>query len=99
MRQSDYQRLRIQVLRERGVPPPALRCERHARFSEQAWEDFKNSLGPPGKWESFNQAGQSLRGGMIGRTSIVRFASKTIRAWTYEMPDGKLEQFQVAVGN
>jgi hypothetical protein len=22
-----------------------------------------------------------------------------LRAWTYEMPDGKLEQFQVAVGN
>jgi hypothetical protein len=36
---------------------------------------------------------------MVGRTYIVRFANKTIRAWTYEMPDGKLEQFQVAVQN
>jgi D-alanyl-D-alanine carboxypeptidase len=68
-------------------------------FSEQALEDFKNSLGPLGKWESFNQSGQSLRGGMVGRTYIVRFKDKTIRAWTYEMPDGKLEQFQVAVVN
>ena len=68
-------------------------------FSEQALEDFKNSLGPLGKWESFTQVGQSLRGGMIGRTYIVRFKEKTIRAWTYEMPDGKLEQFQVAVQN
>ncbi len=66
-------------------------------FSEQALEDFKNSLGPLGKWDSFTQTGQSLRGGMTGRSYIVRFASKTIRAWTYEMPDGKLEQFQVAV--
>jgi CubicO group peptidase (beta-lactamase class C family) len=68
-------------------------------FSEQALEDFKNSLGPLGKWESFTQVGQGLRGGMIGRTYVVRFKDKTIRAWTYEMPDGKLEQFQVSVGN
>ena len=66
-------------------------------FSGQALEDFKNSLGPLGKWDSFTQTSQSLRGGMTGRVYIVRFANKTIRAWTYEMPDGKLEQFQVAV--
>ncbi len=68
-------------------------------FSEQALEDFKNSLGPLGKWDSFTQTSQSLRGGMTARVYIVRFGQKTIRAWTYEMPDGKLEQFQVAVGN
>jgi D-alanyl-D-alanine carboxypeptidase len=68
-------------------------------FSAQALEDFKDSLGPLGKWESFNQTSQSLRGGMTGRVYLIRFKGKTIRAWTYEMPDGKLEQFQVAVGN
>ncbi|HEY5837909.1 MAG TPA: serine hydrolase domain-containing protein [Pyrinomonadaceae bacterium] len=68
-------------------------------FSERALEDFKTSLGPLGKWDSFTQTSQSLRGGMVGRVYVVRFAQKTIRAWTYEMPDGKLEQFQVAVGN
>jgi D-alanyl-D-alanine carboxypeptidase len=68
-------------------------------FTEQALEDFKNSLGPLGKWDSFTQTSQSLRGGMVGRVYVVRFPQKTIRAWTYEMPDGKLEQFQVAVGN
>lgn len=68
-------------------------------FSEQALEDFKNSLGPLGKWESFTQVGQGLRGGMVARTFIVRFKDKTVRAWTFEMPDGKLEQFQVAVAN
>jgi hypothetical protein len=45
------------------------------------------------------QAGQTLRGGMVGRTYIVRFANKTILASAYEMPDGKLEQFQVVVQN
>ncbi len=71
----------------------------NAYFSEQALEDFKNSLGSLGKWESFTQTGQSLRGGMTNRVYLIRFKDKTIRAWTYEMPDGKLEQFQVAVGN
>ena len=68
-------------------------------FSEEALEDFKNSLGPLGKWESFTQASQGLRGGMVSRVYVIRFKDKTVRAWTYEMPDGKLEQFQVAVTN
>jgi hypothetical protein len=68
-------------------------------FDEQALEDFKSSLGPLGKWESFTQTGQSLRGGMVYRNYIVRFKDKAVRAWTFEMPDGKLEQFQVAVAN
>lgn len=68
-------------------------------FSAQALEDFKNSLGPLGRVESFTQTSQSLRGGMTGRVYLIRFKDKTIRAWTYEMPDGKLEQFQVAVSN
>ena len=71
----------------------------NAYFSEQALADFKSSLGPLGKPVSFVQTSQSLRGGMVGRVYVIRFAQKTIRAWTYEMPDGKLEQFQVAVGN
>ena len=71
----------------------------NAYFDERALEDFKNSLGPLGKWESFTQVGQTLRGGMTGRTYLVRFKDKTIRAWTFELPDGKLEQFQVAVAN
>jgi len=33
---------------------------------------------------------------MTLRVYIIRLGSKTIRAWTFEMPDGKLEQFQVA---
>ena len=71
----------------------------NAYFSEQALADFASGLGPLGTPQTFTQASQSLRGGMVGRVYLVRFAQKTIRAWTYEMPDGKLEQFQVAVQN
>jgi CubicO group peptidase (beta-lactamase class C family) len=65
-------------------------------FSEQALADFAAGLGPLGTPQSFTQTSQGLRGGMILRVYIVRFAQKTIRAWTYEMPDGKLEQYQIA---
>ena len=36
---------------------------------------------------------------MTGPVYLARFTDKAMRAWTYEMPDGKLEQFQIAVGN
>jgi CubicO group peptidase (beta-lactamase class C family) len=71
----------------------------NAYFSEQALQDFAAGLGPLGTPQSFNQASQGLRGGMTLRVYIVRFPQKVLRAWTYEMPDGKLEQYQIAAQN
>jgi D-alanyl-D-alanine carboxypeptidase len=68
-------------------------------FSEQALKDFASGLGPLGKPQSFVQASQGLRGGMTLRVYLIRFPQKTLRAWTYEMPDGKLEQYQIAAQN
>ena len=65
-------------------------------FSDQALKDFASGLGTLGPIESFTQVNKGLRGGMVLRVYIVRFPNKTLRAWTFEMPDGKLEQFQVA---
>ncbi len=65
-------------------------------FSEQALADFKSSLGPLGTPREFAQTGQSLRGGMVLRVYRVKFANRSLRAWTFEMPDGKLEQYQIA---
>jgi hypothetical protein len=36
---------------------------------------------------------------MTLRVYLVRFEKRTLRAWTYELPDGKLEQYQIAVAN
>jgi D-alanyl-D-alanine carboxypeptidase len=66
-------------------------------FSEQAIADFKASLAPLGPPLEFKQTRTVLRGGMTGRTYDAKFADQTLRVWTYEMPDSKLEQFQVAV--
>ena len=68
----------------------------NAYFSEQALKDFASSLGPLGTPQEFAQVSQSLRGGMTLRRYRVKFANKTLRAWTFAMPDGKLEQFMVA---
>jgi D-alanyl-D-alanine carboxypeptidase len=68
-------------------------------FSEPALKDFAAGLGPLGTPQSFVQSSQGLRGGMTLRVYVIRFPQKTLRAWTYEMPDGKLEQYQIAAQN
>jgi hypothetical protein len=65
-------------------------------FSTQALADFKSTLGPLGAPSEFEQTAQRLRGGMLERVYRVTFANRTLRVWTYEMPDGKLEQYQIA---
>jgi len=65
-------------------------------FNELALKDFASSLSPLGAPQEFTQVNQALRGGMTLRVYRVRFAQKTLRAWTYELPDGKLEQYQVS---
>jgi D-alanyl-D-alanine carboxypeptidase len=66
-------------------------------FSEAALKDFASGLAPLGSPEEFAQTGLELRGGMILRRYRVKFPQITLRAWTFEMPDGKLEQYQIAV--
>jgi len=66
-------------------------------FSDQALKDFASGLAPLGTPQQFVQASQSLRGGMTLRVYRITFAgNRALRAWTYEMPDGKLEQYQIA---
>jgi D-alanyl-D-alanine carboxypeptidase len=65
-------------------------------FSGGALKDFATGLASLGAPQEFTQTYQELRGGMILRVYRVKFAQKTLRAWTFEMPDGKLEQYQIA---
>lgn len=68
----------------------------NAYFSAQALEDFASGLGPLGAPTAFVQIAEHLRGGMLLRVYRVTFAHRVLRVWTYEMPDGLLEQYQVA---
>jgi len=65
-------------------------------FSDRALKDFAAGLGPLGTPQEFAATRHELRGGMTLRVYEVKFAQKRLRVWTYEMPDGKLEQYQVA---
>ncbi len=66
-------------------------------FSEQALKDFADSLRPLGPPEAFVQTTQSLRGGMGFRAYTLKFSNgKKVRITLRDMPDGKIEQFQVA---
>ena len=64
-------------------------------FSTQALADFQASLGPLGTPKEFKHVRTWQRGGMTGRSYHAVYPDRKLRAWTYELPDGKLEQFQV----
>lgn len=68
----------------------------NAYFSETALQDFASSLGPLGVLAEFEQTRKEDRGGMVMRSYRATFPSRTVRVWTYELPNGKLEQLQVA---
>jgi D-alanyl-D-alanine carboxypeptidase len=68
-------------------------------FSDQAVKDFASSLGPLGAPEEFAETRQELRGGMQLRVYSVKCPKMSLQVWTYEMPNGKLEEYLVASQN
>jgi CubicO group peptidase (beta-lactamase class C family) len=68
----------------------------NAYFSAQALADFASSLAPLGAPTEVTQTRQSLRGGMIYRAFRIRCGQKTVALSTFTLPDGKLEQYQIA---
>ncbi|HSU92730.1 MAG TPA: serine hydrolase domain-containing protein [Gemmatimonadaceae bacterium] len=73
-----------------------LTADASSYFSTQALSDFQSTLSPLGAPTVFVQTGQHERGGMLERSYRVVAGGRTLRVWTYEMPDGKLEQYQLA---
>jgi D-alanyl-D-alanine carboxypeptidase len=67
-----------------------------AYFSSQALTDFQSTLSPLGAPAVFVQTGQHERGGMLLRSYRVMAGGRALRVWTYEMPDGKIEQYQLS---
>jgi CubicO group peptidase (beta-lactamase class C family) len=65
-------------------------------FNEQALKDFATSLGPLGTPQDFTELEHDSRGGMIGRTYRIKFPDKVLIIRTYELPDGKWEQYELA---
>jgi CubicO group peptidase (beta-lactamase class C family) len=70
-------------------------ADANSYFSDQATKDFATSLGPLGKPQEFKQTSQRDRGGMTFHAFELRYPGKTLAIWERDMPDGKIEQFQV----
>ena len=84
---------------QRGTIARALfTANANSYFSAEAVRDFQASLAPLGAPTSFNEVGRSLRGGMVARSYRVVFPTRVLSLWTYELPDGTLEQLQIAPG-
>jgi len=66
-------------------------------FTEQALEDFSTSLAPLGSPRDFVQTEKADRGGMTLFRYKAKFSEKTFAVWVREMPDGKIEQYQLIV--
>jgi CubicO group peptidase (beta-lactamase class C family) len=67
-----------------------------AYFTTQAVADFSASLTPLGKLLEVKQTAERERGGMTFHAFDAKFARKTVTITERDMPDGKIEQFQVA---
>ncbi len=65
----------------------------NAYFNQQTVEDFASSLKPLGPPLSFKETKQEARGGMMFRIFTVTFPDRDLKVTTYQMPDGKLEQY------
>ena len=96
LRKTEQARRIFEGLQRGQIDRSLFTEDANAYFGEQALKDFASSLGPLGAPLEFTQTGQSQRGGMTGRFYSVRLKDTTLSAWTYEMPDGKIEQYQVA---
>jgi D-alanyl-D-alanine carboxypeptidase len=64
-------------------------------FTDQAIRDFAAGLAPLGAPTALTQTRQSDRGGMTFRVFELKFSSKALAIWERDMPDGKIEQYQV----
>ncbi len=85
---------------QRGTVDRSLFTEdANAYLDDVALHDFAASLGPLGAPRSFVQVSEQARGGMLERVYRVAFPSRALRVWTYEMPDGTLEQYQISAQN
>jgi hypothetical protein len=95
-KQSEEQARQIFVGLQQGKIDRSLFTENcNAYFDAQALGDFESSLKPLGEPIEFRQTAKESRGGMIFRVYDIVFATTHVELTTYQMPDGKIEQFIV----
>ena len=82
---------------QRGTIDRALFTDNcNSYFDAVACQDIAQSIGPLGLPKTFTQTRKALRGGMTARRFRVSFPKRTLTVSTYELPDGKMEQYLIA---
>jgi D-alanyl-D-alanine carboxypeptidase len=64
-------------------------------FSKETLGDYQTALQALGAMGSVTQVSEELRGGMVFRVYVAKFANGTVLTNTYTQNDGKIEQFLV----
>jgi D-alanyl-D-alanine carboxypeptidase len=95
-RQEEQAEAIFAGLQKGKIDRAALTDNCNSYFTDQALKDFGDSLAPLGAPTEFTQTSKSDRGGMTFRLFEVHFAQKTLEVLEFIMPDGKIEQYQVA---
>lgn len=95
MRTDEAKRI-FEALQQGTIDRSLFTSDANSYFNELALKDFQSNLGSLGTPKSFEQTSQEKRGGMLERSFRVALPDRTLLVWTYQMPDGKLEQYQVA---
>jgi CubicO group peptidase (beta-lactamase class C family) len=84
-------------LQQGVVDRSLLTANANSYLTEQALQDFSTSLAPLGPPQEFVQTGKEQRGGMTFFSYKAKFSQRTFAVWVREMPDGKIEQYQLMV--
>lgn len=96
-KQSEEQARQILIGLQHGKIDRSLFTKNcNAYFDAQALGDYESSLKSLGTPIEFRQTAKESRGGMTFRAYDVVFATTHVVLTTYQMPDGKIEQFIVA---
>jgi hypothetical protein len=85
----------VEELQKGRVDRALLTPNADAYFGEQALADFAASLGPLGAPTQVKQTRRRNRGGMTFRQFDVRWPKQAVQVWERDLPDGRIEQFQV----
>jgi len=92
---DDLVRKTLAGLAKGQIDRSAFTDNANAYFTDQAMQDYAATIGPLGAIQEFHNVNASLRGGMMYRFYLVKYAQKTLGISTFQMPDGKLEQYLI----
>jgi D-alanyl-D-alanine carboxypeptidase len=92
---EDRARRILDGLRAGKIDRSLFTANANAYFTEEAIRDFAASLAPLGAPTGLKQTRQGDRGGMKFRLFEVTYPAKSVQIWQRDMPDGRIEQFQV----